>query len=62
MRVGGGYNFGLVCFFAYFLSFFLFSSLADVSILPIYLSIAGGLFCSGFNISCLLHIKKKKYS
>ena len=38
--------------------FFLFS-LAVVSILPVYLSAAGGLFCFGFNISCLLPIKKK---
>ena len=42
-----------------FLSFSLFSPFAVVSILPVYLSGAGGLFCSGFNISCLLPIKKK---
>ena len=47
--------------FLYFSSFLLFVFLlAVVSILLVYLSVAGGLFCFGFNISCLLPIKKKK--
>ena len=46
--------------FLYLSSFllFVFPSVV-VSILLVYLSAAGGLFCSGFNISCLLPIKKK---
>ena len=47
--------------FLYLSSFllFVFPSVV-VSILLVYLSAAGGLFCSGFNISCLLPIKKEK--